>query len=561
MFVHTNGNLYILGFTISNDFPVSAGAFDATHNGLLDIFVSELNATGSILMASTYIGGSNDDAPQIFGNKGDISVNNSGDVFVVSTTQSTNFPVTAGCFQPVTGGGYDAVIFSLQPGLTNLNYSTYLGGSGDEKGEGFTLDATGTEVIVCGTTGSSDFPAQASAFQPLYSGGTSDGFITHINAAGTAILASTFFGTTSGEGISFIDADASGNIYILGAAFGTLGAPITAGVYSNPGSSAFITKFDAQLQTMIFSTQIGSGNLLFPSVFSPTAFLIDECEYIHLAGFGDFGPTTANALYTAANSPGSLYIAVLAKDALALNHATLFSGDHIEGSLCRFDQAGTIYHAFCQGVSPFPTPVWAFAPTGPFNSYDVCGAVISFPPSGVLAQAAVLPGDTGCAPFAVTFNNSSNGINYYWDFGDGSPLDTTASPSHTFLNPGTYTVTLIAEDSSSCIIRDTLTLSITVLATPQILLGNDTTFCSSVTPLLLNAGNPGLTYTWSTGATTQTITATVPGIYWVVADNGICNDTDSITIALINEPPAMTDTAFCQNQQLTLTTGAGQSWL
>ncbi|MGL5888618.1 MAG: PKD domain-containing protein, partial [Bacteroidia bacterium] len=552
------GDLFILGATNSGNYPVSAGAYDISFNGQNDYIISQLNSAGSVMMASTFVGGSNFDG-WLVTETGDLSLTPAGDIIVAGTTLSSDFPVTAGAFQQALSGIQDAVLFSLSPGLSALNFSTYLGGSSDEIGSDIALDPVTGEIIICGSTWSNNFPLQQ-AFQSAFSG-VRDGFITRFNSTGTALTVSTYYGTAGNDICMFAETDAGGNVYVCGNAFGTTGMPVTAGVYSNLNSATFISKFDPLLQTVIYSTQIGTGNIT--DIPQLTAFMINECENIFVSGF--FGPTpvTANALYNFANSPGNSYIAVLDKDAVSLSHATFFGGDHTEAGKCRFDQAGTIYHATCQtSATLFPVSPAAYSSTNNTGGgYDVCAFKISFPPAGVTALASVLPSNTGCAPFAATFVNNSNGVNYYWDFGDGSPIDTNTSPSHTYTVPGNYTITLIAEDSSSCIIRDTVTLSVTVVSPPIVTLANDTTFCGNITPQLLDAGNPGLIYNWSTGATTQTITVSSPGLYWVTADNGSCTHTDSILLSQIPAPAPLPDTAFCIGEQQTLNAGSGQSWL
>jgi gliding motility-associated-like protein len=552
------GDLFIFGASNSSNFPVTAGVYDNSANGQNDYVISQLDASGSTMLASTYVGGNNDDGWGSIWDPGDITISPTGHLVVTGSTLSANFPVTTGVVQQTSGGGVDAVLFSLSPGLTTLDFSTYIGGNGDEIGTDNAIDPVNGDIIISGYTNSGNFPLQ----QPLQGSflGVNDGFITRFNSTATALISSTYYGTTGLDVCAFVETDAAGNVYVFGNATGGSGIPATAGVYSNPNSATFISKFDPQLQTVIYSTQIGTGNL--SDWAQLTAFMIDECENIHIAGFLGATPVTANAIYTAANSPGSSYVAVLSKNALSLSHATYFGGNHTEAGKCRFDQAGTIYHATCQSSALiFPVSASAYFTTNNSGVYDVCAFKISFPPAGVTAQASALPANSGCAPFNVSFVNTSNGINYYWDFGDGSPTDTNTTPTHTYTLPGIYTVTLIAEDSSSCVVRDTVTLTITVLQPPLVALGNDTLFCANMPPQLLDAGNPGLTYIWNTGATSQTLNAATPGLYWVTADNGSCTYTDSILLSLIATPPPMTDSTLCAGQLHTLTAGTGQTWL
>jgi gliding motility-associated-like protein len=563
MFVHTNGNLYIYGSVNSTNYPTTPGCFDATHNGSVDILVTEFNPTGSALVGSTFVGGSASDGQDImawgYNQRGEIIVDGAGNAAVASVSSSGNFPTTPGAVQPALGGMQDAVVFALNPGLTNMNFSTYFGGADEDAGQGIRVSATTGEVFFCGSTGSgATFPASPWAYQATSPGGNTDGYVAHMDPAGTMLAAATFFGTTGDDQCYFIDIDASDDVYIYGSAPGGTGVPITAGVYSNPNSPMFVAKLDPFFVGLIYSTQIGTGNMF--GTLSPTAFMVDICENVYLAGFGGTNyPTTSNALYTAANAPGSCYLAVLAKDALALNYGTLYGGSHVDGGTSRFDPQGIVYHGVCQGGPGFPTTPGAYN-AGPGPGWDICPFKIDFQQVGVIAQAVASPSDTGCVPYTVSFTNNSVGIDYLWDFGDGSPTTTVVAPTHTYTTVGTFTVTLIASDSSSCVTHDTLQFTITVLAAPVVNLGLDSTFCSTVSGYTLDAGNPGLIYTWSTGANTQTITPTAAGTYWVIADNGSCSDTDSVVISLAQAPPPMVNDTLCQGQPKTLTAGPGQAW-
>jgi surface-anchored protein len=185
------------------------------------------------------------------------------------------------------------------------------------------------------------------------------------------------------------------------------------------------------------------------------------------------------------------------------------------------------------------------------------------PGTNVTAQFTNTSGLAGCTPFSTQFTPAVNTyINYAWDFGDTSSIADTSSlvsPTWTFTQPGTYTVTLIATGNSSCGSgTDTVTSTITVYPQPVVNLGNDTTLCNSPVAVLLDAGNPGATYLWSTGATSQTITAPAAGTYSVTVTsdpNGLCSAQDSIVISLAAQPVISGDTTICAGQTLLLDPG------
>ena len=553
MFVHNN-ELYIYGSAGSTDYPTTAGAFDATHNGgTYDIIVTHLNSTGSALVGSTYVGGSaNDGSNAIYTHYGDpyrgeIIVDGAGNALVASFTSSTNFPATAGAYDVTANGMQDGCVIKLDPAMSALTWATYLGGSNNDAAFGIRLNSTG-DVFTCGGTSSTDFPITVGTYQTTYQGGSLDGFLVQLTGNGATLNASTYFGTNALDEAFFLDVDYDDDVYIYGEAQG--GAPVTAGVYSVANSGMFVAKFPPALNSLLFSTTVGNGGLT--STLAPSAFMVDVCKNIYFAGFGASGyPVTANAFYSGP-TVGTSWLCALSPGATSLLFATYYGANHVDGGTSRFDPSGVVYHAVCQGGTGFPTTAGAYSPGLSPPGWDVCVFKIDFEQMGVQAQAAPAPNSSGCAPFVVNFTNGSNGVDYIWDFGDGSPQDTSSSPSHQFDSTGTYTVMLIAIDSASCNISDTAYVTITVLNQISAFLGNDTTFCPPGT-ILLDAGISGATYQWSTGASTQTISVGSPGDYWVTVSLGSnCTATDSISVQTFTYPGAGPNQLVCPGNAVTI---------
>lgn len=562
LFATLAGDLYVLGATNSNNYPTSAGCYDASYNGSGtddDICVSHVNNTGGVLVGSTYVGGSSNDGGggsvpwSMNGHdamRGEIIVDGSGNAWVSSFTESSNFPTTPGTYDNTLSGTWDAAIFRLTSTCATLGWSTFLGGTSNDGGYAIRVTPAG-EAYCAGVTSSSDFPATVGAYDASFNGG-SDGFIAHFDPSGSTLLNATFYGTANNEICYFMDMDGNNNPYVFGISTGSM--PITAGVYANPGSGNFITKFDPGLFTITFSTVFGSGA---SNYLEPEAFMVDSCENIYCSGFNSQStyPTTANALYAtqASCSGGSCYFICISKDALQLLFGSFYYGWHVDGGTSRFDPSGCIYQGICIGSGGAPTPSWAYKNNVNAPSWDMYVVKVDFQQAGVNAIASA-SANTVCDSMTVSFTNTSNGIQYYWNFGDGSPVDTTTNPSHIFPAPGNYTVQLVAVDSSTCNVADTITITITVLAPPEADLGNDTTICGPVS-IILDATSPGCTYTWSTGATTPTITATAAGTYWVTVDNGVCAAMDTMSINAYTIPDIGNDTAVCTGQILTLDAG------
>ncbi|MCM3541335.1 SBBP repeat-containing protein, partial [Priestia endophytica] len=184
--VDAGGNVYITGTTGSADFPTTPGAFDTTYNGNEDAYVTKLDPTGSMLVYSTYLGGTDLDRVS------DIAVDAGGNAYITGLTISTNFPTTPGAFDTTFNGGRDVFVTKLNPTGNALIYSTYLGGTGIEDGNGIAVDAGGNAYIT-GLTGSADFPTTPGAFDTTYNG-NGDAFVTKLDPTGSMLIYSTYLG-------------------------------------------------------------------------------------------------------------------------------------------------------------------------------------------------------------------------------------------------------------------------------------------------------------------------------------------------------------------------------
>ena len=170
------GNVYVAGPTDSPDFPTTPGSFQSTHGGgTYDAAVTKLNATGSALVYSTYLGGSGDDITN------EIKVDNSGSVYTGGSTSSTDFPM-ANPLQASSGGGGDAFVSKLNVDGSDVVFSTYFGGTGTDTATGLAVDSSGN-IYIGGRTASTNFPTM-NPFQPTL-GGSTDAFIAKIDAIDT----------------------------------------------------------------------------------------------------------------------------------------------------------------------------------------------------------------------------------------------------------------------------------------------------------------------------------------------------------------------------------------
>ena len=548
MVANEDNELYVFGSTRSIDYPVSAGAYDNTGpaGGISeDIIVSHLSEDGTAVIGSTFVGGSSADGINTltsnYGDnyRGEIIVDSDGNCYIASCTASTDFPTTPGTHQTTYGGGtQDAVIFSMPPDLSSLNWSTYLGGTLGESALGLRLDYN-NDLYVSGVA-SNEFMVM-SGYQTTYQGGDRDAFVIRLIDDGATISASSYWGTTARDAAFFVDLDNDGNVFLYGQSNGGL-SEVTPGVYANPGSHQFICKLSPDLSTLEFGTVVGAGG----ANFIPIAFMVDACGYIYFSGHSASGalPLTGDALYMT----GGFYLGVLQPEAADLEFATLYSGNHVDGGTSRFDpEHGVVYQAVCS-CEPFTTTPGAYG-TVPGGFCDIGVFKIDFGIAHVNANADASPASEGCAPFTVDFGNASSGLTFEWDFDDGAPLSTEFEPTHTFTDPGIYTVRLVAFDPEGCLTSDTTYIEIVVASgeTPDASFDYDVN-CATGEVSITYTGTPDVPVVFTMGDGT-TITETefthtylADGTFTITltAGDGVCAGVDIVTQDVSIGSPAIT---------------------
>lgn len=303
--VDASNNVYVSGFTYSSDFDITAGAFQSSIAGDWDIFVSKLNADGTDLIYSTYIGGSGSD----FAVSNAVDANNN--LYITGYTTSTNYITTAGAFQTINNGGVDGFITKLNASGTALIYSTYIGGNNGDYSRAIAID-TSNNAYITGNTNSNNFVTSNGAFQNGYNG-LDDIFVCKLNESGNALIYSSYIGTFNNEYGSSIAIDNSGNAYITGwAHFGFITTPGAFQSTIGGGSDAIVVKLNSLGTALIYSTFIGgsgadagfdialdsSNNAYITGdtessnfIVSPTAF-----QNNHQGGYTDAFVTKINAL-------------------------------------------------------------------------------------------------------------------------------------------------------------------------------------------------------------------------------------------------------------------------
>jgi hypothetical protein len=552
-----SGDLIVLGISSSPDFPTGMGSFDRTFNfgttvfnrvldtyDQWDIIITRLSPNGDHLVGSTFLGGSGNDGlnvPKQLGGplvanygdemRGDVITDETGHVYISSVTSSSNFPIVNGFDNSFNGGTTDGMVVKLTPDLSSIVWSSYLGGSGFDAAYSIKLDNNKNVVLAGGTT-SVNFPATAGSYQTLFKGSV-DGWIARVAADGSTIMNATFTGTVSFDQIYFVDLNANGNVFCFGQTAGHM--PITSGVYNNVNSGQFLQKFSPDLTTLELSTVFGSGagnGLVTPNI-SPTAFLVNECDNIYMAGWGGFVnsspstgfwqsttngmPITSDA-YQKTTSGSDFYFMVLNGDATKLVYSTYLGGNssktHVDGGTSRFDKYGIVYHAVCSGcqfgnttgqsTSDFPTTLNAKSRLN--RSPNCTNAAFKFDLSSLRAifdtnnLSLTRPGfNNVCYPDAIVFQNlSTGGRTMVWDFDDGTVVtkkDTDPRDLiHQYKLPGRYHVKLKITDLSTCSQVDSITKVINYFR-ENIIVGRDEIVCEGSSIKLTATG--GVTYKWT----------------------------------------------------------------
>lgn len=250
--VDTAGDAYVTGSTTSPDFPTTPGAFQISLTGVIAVFASKISASGSSLVYSTYLTGNGDDEGR------GIAVDELGQAYVTGSTTSFDFPTTPGVFQPgYNGGASDAFVTKLSPEGNYLVYSTFLGGSESDAGNGITL--RGGFAYVTGSTTSPNFPTTPDAFQPFSHGG-GDAYVTQLNIQGNEIVFSSYIGGSSSDVGNAVAVDSTGCVFVTGQTFST-DFPVTPGAFQpflHGGSDAFVIRICLSL---------GTGIIKFPDRF------------------------------------------------------------------------------------------------------------------------------------------------------------------------------------------------------------------------------------------------------------------------------------------------------
>jgi hypothetical protein len=345
----SNGHLYMVGQTATQDIQAINGAYDNNNFGLIDIFLAIVDTTkagGDQLIYFSYLGGSSDDIPLA------VAVDGNGLAYMTGTTTSTDFPMAGNSLQtlgPATvTEAFVAVIDPSQYGSVALVYSTFLGGqTGANSGNAIGVDSSGN-IYVAGTTASSDFPVTGSGYAiNLY--GPSDAFLTEFSTSNsTAPLYSSYLGGENDDDGRALVLLPNGQVYVGISTDGLL-FPL-AGFSYNPNNSG---GYDVAI-ALFDTTQTGVASLVYSTYLGGSAndmlrgMTLDNSGNLVVTGYTlspDF-PVTADAAQSAYGGGGDIFVTVV--NALTpttfLNYSTFLGGSDGEvANAVAVDSAGFIY--------------------------------------------------------------------------------------------------------------------------------------------------------------------------------------------------------------------------
>jgi hypothetical protein len=303
--IDSSGAAYVTGYTLSDGFPTTVGAYDTSFNGFADVFVTKLNSTGTALVYSTYMGAVAYDTGTA------IVVDATGSACVAGYTSSGTFPTTLTAYDRYHGGaGYDAFVAMFTPTGAALTYSTLLGDTGSDQAYGVAIDGDGRAIVV-GNTTSSAFPTTPGAYDRSHNG-SKDAFITKVNATGTALIYSTFYGGPQDDSGLAVALDSTGAVTIVGATTsGVPSVPTTADAYDathNGLNDAFVARLNAAGTELAYGTLLGGAS--FDAAYGVA---VDSSASAYIAGITTSAdlPVTAGAYDTTPDGTTSGFVAKL----------------------------------------------------------------------------------------------------------------------------------------------------------------------------------------------------------------------------------------------------------
>lgn len=566
-------NAYVTGYTNSGNFPVTVGVYDANYTGntlTQDVFVTKLNATGSALIFSTYLGGNGSD----YGNS--IAVDASGNVYVTGSCSNAFplFPATFGSYDDTQNGGDDVFVAKFNPTATALVFSTFIGGTTNDAGTSIAVDAS-NNIFVAGYAASVTFPVTIGAFDQSHNSGIRDAFILKLNAAGTSLIYSTFVGGSGDDRATSLAINSSGVAYFCGITTST-NFPTTVGSHdevSNGGWDGYVAQLNATGSALVYSSFFGgTGN--------------DFINAIRDDGNGGLliaGGVTSSDLPTTIGSydqtyNGGAYDIAVAKFCTPPIVTASANTPLCAGQTLNLSTSGGSTYSWSGPngfTSSLQNPVLPNVNSSNAGTYSVLVTT-----SGGCSGTATVNVTIGAQPVPVITSNgplcagqtlnltATGGVSYSWSGPNGfnSALQNPSIANTSVSATGTYSVTVTG--SSGCTAM--ATLSVTINTLPVITATSNSPVCEGS---VLNLSASGAaSYSWSGPNTfssaqqnpsVSNVTLSATGTYTVsgTGSNG-CIGTGSVSVNISSLPfvSASSNSPLCSGSTLNLQAAGGNSY-
>ncbi|MCX7697449.1 MAG: SBBP repeat-containing protein, partial [Bacteroidales bacterium] len=559
------------------NYPVSSGAFQPWNRGAYDGFVTKLNPAGDSLIFSTYLGGSSADDVLA------IAVDDSGYVYATGPAASSNFPITPGAYQTSHEGGtwaYDVFVTKLNTAGTDLVFSTYLGGNGEEMGLDIAVDDSGY-VYVTGFTSSTNFDTTLGAYQTT-PGGNWDAFLTKLNPDGTGLVYSTYLGGSGNEwsGIfgniwdgsfygTHLAIDSLGYVYVCGTT-NSIDFDTTMGAYQTThqgGWDIFVTKFNTTGSGLVYSTYIGGSNNDLSADIA-----IDHDGNAYVVGYTTSAnyPVTNGAYQMNLQGAHEVFVTKLNSSGTVLLYSTYFGGtnsDNVQGMA--IDSNGCVYLAGFTYSTDFDITTGAYQQIHEGGGDDgYLSKLCLYPCSNV-----VLVSDSGTVHQEVCKNHSMVNILYYiygsvdvtvgglpagvnWVY-ENDTLMISGIPSNAGIFHYTISIIGCGTDTMGVITVNDLPV-VTATATPD-------TVCEGQLVVLSASGAD--TYMWDQGlgsGQTHQIFPSVTTTYTVTGSTlHNCTDTTQVKVTVYEKPlgTVFSNAPICSGDSLIINASGGNTYV
>ncbi len=519
--IASNKDVLITGNTSINNFPITPGVYQINKNSQIDAFVSRFSKNADSLIFSTFIGGSSND----FSNS--ISLTSNEDIIITGYTYSGDFPVTPGAYFNPNAALFRVFASKISQGGTNLLYSSIIGNVPSSAKVDHAICANEDIILVGRTYSSSNFPVTPGAYQTNPSG-SYVGFVTRLNASGSALIYSTLLGGNDVDNIKSVELTTNEEVIVSGNT-NSFNFPVTSGVYQSSYKDSFdvfVTRLNNTGTGLIYSTFLGGTGSDFNS--SVSIMNNGNIAVTGETGSSDF-PVTPGVLQENILGERDAFISVLSADLSSLISSTFLGGGKMDRSedIFLIDQNKIVVSGNTSSLD-FPTTTDAYQ-SNALDSNDAFISVLNLSLDS-LSYSSYFGGSDHDYLYATAFNEGN-----IWAAGSSSSIDFPVTP-------GVFTTDIMNSNQHGFVVKFIDCIDNNLGINIQVASSNENVSNGSATVNFITQGTPPYTYQWDNNQTTQTVSNLSAGSYTVtVYDSNFCSVVD---VGVINE---ILDTLDCSN--------------